>query len=61
EKFGPFNKDCWGISHIKQINDFYNTIRNGGEQYITAEDALETQKMICAIYESGRTKKRINF
>ncbi|MDP4147319.1 MAG: Gfo/Idh/MocA family oxidoreductase, partial [Bacillota bacterium] len=36
EKFGPFNKDCWGISHIKQINDFYNTIRNGGEQYITA-------------------------
>lgn len=59
EKFGSFNKDCWGISHIKQINSFYAYIRGESEQYVKVEDALQTQKMICAIYESARNKKKV--
>lgn len=61
EKFGPFNKCCWGISHIKQINSFYSYIRNEEEQYIKIEDALETQKLVCAIYESNKQKSKLNF
>ena len=59
EKYGPFNKDCWGISHIKQINSFYNYIRGKSEQYVDVIDVLETQKLICGIYESNRTKEKV--
>lgn len=52
-------KECWGISHIKQIKSFYSYIRGESEQYVRVEDALETQKMICAIYESAKTKEKV--
>ncbi|MBK1811286.1 Gfo/Idh/MocA family oxidoreductase [Clostridium sp. YIM B02505] len=59
EKYGPFNKDCWGISHIKQINNFYESIEKNNEAYISVYDTLKTQRMICAIYESGKTQSKI--
>ncbi|MCU9615027.1 Gfo/Idh/MocA family oxidoreductase [Caldibacillus lycopersici] len=54
-------KSYWGVSHIKQINNFYNALQNGMEPEITGEEALKTQKMICAIYQSGKEKQRVTF
>lgn len=60
EIYGPFNKDCWGISHIKQIYNFYEAIEGDKTPYISAEDVIKTQQMICAIYDSAKQGKRIN-
>lgn len=54
-------KQYWGVSHIKQIEDFYNALLNGEKMLMSAEEALETQKMINAIYDSGKQNKRIIF
>lgn len=54
-------KGYWGISHVKQINNFYDTLQGNAELDIPVEEALETQKMIDAIYRSGREKRRIIF
>ena len=54
-------KGYWGVSHVKQINNFYDTLKNGNQPDITGEEALKTQKMIVAIYKSGHERKRINF
>lgn len=53
-------KSYWGVSHVKQINQFYDVIETG-ELDIAAEDALKTQEMVCAIYDGGKTNKRIKF
>jgi len=54
-------KSYWGVSHVKQINQFYDSLRDGVSLDVTAEDACKTQEMVSAIYESGKTGKRINF
>lgn len=54
-------KQYWGVSHIKQIKDFYQVLLNGGELSMTAKEALDTQEMINAIYDSGKQNKRIKF
>ena len=53
-------KGYWGVSHVKQINNFYESLVNGTPLDITGEEALKTQKMICAIYESGKKKERVH-
>lgn len=45
----------WGVTHIKQIQNFYQSLTDGVEPDITAEVAFKTQEMICAIYESAKT------
>lgn len=57
----PFKggKSYWGVSHLKQIDNFYDALMNGKQPDITGEEALKTQEMICAIYESGKEKRRI--
>jgi len=52
-------KSYWGVSHVKQINNFYEALKNDEILDITAEDAYKTQEMICAIYESGKTRKNV--
>lgn len=52
-------KNYWGISHIKQINNFYDSLNKGVQPDITGETALKTQKMINKIYESGKKKERV--
>jgi len=47
-------KQYWGTSHVKQINNFYESLLGLAPMYITAENAFLTQEMICAIYEKGR-------
>ncbi|GMQ57920.1 Gfo/Idh/MocA family oxidoreductase [Vallitalea sediminicola] len=54
-------KSYWGVSHVKQIKNYYDSLTNGTEPEITGEEAYKTQKMICAIYDGGKEKKRINF
>ncbi|GKX28393.1 oxidoreductase [Vallitalea longa] len=54
-------KSYWGVSHIKQIKNYYNSLLNGTKPDITGEEAYKTQKMICAIYDGGKQKKRIMF
>ncbi len=46
-------KQYWGTSHVKQINNFYDSILGRGAMYIRAEDAFHTQELICAIYHEG--------
>lgn len=54
-------KSYWGVSHIKQIKNYYDSLLNGTKPDITGEEAYKTQKMICAIYDGGKQKKRITF
>lgn len=54
-------KGYWGVSHIKQISKYYKNILNSEKPEIDGNEAFKTQEMICAIYESGKTNKRIHF
>ncbi|WP_254664544.1 Gfo/Idh/MocA family oxidoreductase [Gottfriedia luciferensis] len=57
--YGNGAKGYWGVSHVKQINNFYESLNDHSQLHITGEEAMKTQKMICAIYESGKKKERI--
>lgn len=59
--YGNGTKGYWGVSHIKQIKNYYNSLLEGIQPEITGEEAIKTQKMICAIYDSGKEKRRIKF
>jgi len=59
--YGEGVKKYWGNSHKKQITDFYNALKEGRQPKISGREALKTQKFICAIYESGKTRKRVMF
>lgn len=59
--YGNGTKGYWGVSHVKQIKNFYESLSLGMQPEITGEEAIKTQKMICAIYESGKKRKRIGF
>lgn len=52
-------KNYWGVSHKKQIDDFYNNILTGEKLHIDCHDAFNTHKVMCAILESGRSNKAI--
>ena len=49
----------WGTSHVKQIQDFYDALDHDESPEIDGAEALKTQQMICAIYESGKSQKRV--
>ncbi|MBM7541251.1 Gfo/Idh/MocA family protein [Amphibacillus cookii] len=59
--YGVGVKSYWGVNHIKQINNFYHVLLHGGELDIKPEEALKTQEMINAIYQSGKENRRITF
>lgn len=52
-------KNYWGVSHYKQIKNFYESIEKGKTPDISGDEALKTQAMICGIYQSGKANKRI--
>lgn len=52
-------KSYWGVSHIKQINDFYQALKENKKPFIDGNEALVTQKIVNAIYESGKTHKKV--
>jgi predicted dehydrogenase len=45
-------KDYWGFQHIKQIKDFYESIEQDKEPFISGREALKIQKIICEIYKN---------
>lgn len=47
-------KDYWGFQHIRQIADFYDSIKNAREPLISGKEALKIQKIICGIYDIGK-------
>lgn len=59
--YGNGVKSYWGTSHVKQIEEFYQSLDKGEQVVISGDEAIKTQEMICAIYESGKTKERIYF
>ena len=54
-------KDYWGFQHVRQIADFYKAVEEGRDPVISGREALKIQKLICAIYESGKTGKTVTF
>jgi len=54
-------KDYWGFQHIRQIADFYRSVEEGTEPFISGQEALKIQKLICAIYESAKSGKTVFF
>lgn len=59
--YGDGVKGYWGVNHVKQISNFYGSIEKGLTPDVSGDEAIKTQKMVCAIYESGKTGKRVNF
>ena len=49
----------WGVTHIKQIRNFYASLEAGVQPDITVAEAFKTHEMIMAIYESGRTRQPV--
>jgi predicted dehydrogenase len=54
-------KVYWGYAHVKQISNFYRHLINKEPLFVDYNDALRTQKIVCAILEAGKTKKSIEF
>ncbi len=52
-------KGYWGIGHYKQVADFYDSLRRGETPALSGEEAIKTQEMVCALYESGKTHRRV--
>ena len=44
----------WGSTHIKQIRNFYTSLAAGVQPDVNAAEAIKTQEMISAIYQSGQ-------
>lgn len=49
----------WGVTHIKQIKNYYDSLAKGVQPDVTAEEALKSTEMILAIYEAARQQKTI--
>ncbi|MDD4125352.1 MAG: Gfo/Idh/MocA family oxidoreductase [Eubacteriales bacterium] len=52
-------KSYWGVNHVKQIQNYYHCLETGEKPFIPVEEAYKTQEMVCAIYQSGKERKRI--
>ncbi|OGO29303.1 MAG: hypothetical protein A2Z16_15815 [Chloroflexi bacterium RBG_16_54_18] len=50
----------WGVTHIKQIENYYASLDAGIQPDITGDIAIKTQELICAIYQSSKEKRTIN-
>jgi len=53
-------KSYWGVSHIKQIEDFYKSLATGEPVKIDGTEALRTQRLVNGIYESAKTGRVVN-
>lgn len=59
--YGEGVKSYWGVSHLKQIKAYYESLNNGKKPFTDGKEARKTQQMICAIYQSGKERRRIVF
>jgi len=61
EHYGNGYKRYWGSGHKEQIKQYYAALENKAPLDVTGDEAVKTQRMICAIYDSGKSNKRIYF
>ena len=54
-------KGYWGVSHIKQIDAFYDSLNKGERPFIDGKEAMKTMRIVLSLYDSGRTKEKIVF
>ena len=54
-------KSYWGVSHMKQIEAFYSSLKKGERPFLDGHDALETMRLIFGLYDSGRENKQVHF
>jgi len=57
--YGDGVRDYWGYCHFSQIREYYDSLRAARGPAVTGEDALKTQKLVWAIYESSRRNSRV--
>lgn len=57
--YGEGVKHYWGVSHSKQIKEFYADLAAGRTPAIDGREALKTQEMIAGVYRSGKENKRV--
>jgi predicted dehydrogenase len=50
-------KSYWGVSHVKQIQAFYESVAQGKNPQPDGEEGLRTQKLINGIYEASKKEK----
>ena len=54
-------KEYWGVMHAKQIEQFYHSVQGKEELQISGREALKTQRIVNAIYDSAKSGKIIKF
>ncbi len=54
-------KGYWGVSHIKQIQDFYGNLERGERPFIDGQEAMDTMRLVLGLYESGKKKEKVVF
>jgi predicted dehydrogenase len=59
EKYGMAEKTYWGTGHILQIKEFYQMLSGKNFFSVSGQEALKTQKIIDAIYDSARINRKI--
>lgn len=52
-------KAYWGSTHILQLKEFYQAVREGTPILVTAEEGRKTLEVVKAIYRSASKKKRV--
>jgi len=57
--YGSGAKAYWGVSHFKQIQDYYRSVQRGEPPVIDGREAIKTQRMIEAIYQAGKTNQPV--
>lgn len=51
---GSVGKDCYGSSHAKLIDRFYDTLLGTGQDYVTVREAIPSLRMMEAARQSSR-------
>lgn len=54
-------KSYWGISHSKQIADFYEHLLTGRKYWLNGPEGYKAFNLVMDIYESSRSGKRITY
>lgn len=52
-------KQYWGVSHGKEIQNLYHCLETGDTPRNTVDEVISTQELVCAIYKSGKTNRRV--
>lgn len=61
ERGQTLGESYWGSMHERQIDQFYNSCLGKEKLEISGEEGLKVQKIVNAIYESGKTGKTVYF